>query len=824
MLTTLAACTLSTEDWVKSEENKGYGELETISNEYMKLEYQYKSDTRSLTDSIQQYIINVEADSIIYFMDNLPQEWVPKAGKCVVANCCELFPMGLVGRVLSVERREGMYKVVTTPAELDDAFEDFNLDLDTKIFTDNTDVETIDSASALIDDAARAKAMSLKKVKKRPSRRRITHRKGADGKEEIVNTDWTMYDLMTGKTKLESRGSLEDDYDKDVDETKSETTELKIFEVKGGSWARNLNATLGNILNQTSVGCYCITDTKIHKIVNLKQKREFTDMTVAKGWKTNLIIGYDFPSRGNDAGAETEAKILAQMHKFEQKNPTIYATLAKDEVGKMEKIQNLSIVAEIPLPLPFGIVIQLKPILEPYFGMIGTGSMTLWSSKDRTITDIVDGKKVRDENTTMTPPSNDFSVTLGGKASIDIGAELFIGVGKRIGLDKAAGVGVYANYRIVPEFNAQFIISNNSRINDASNVISINGKGTIGGKVIAGDWVDVSFLEHEWKLKPTWEKSFFPRIDFNDTGHKQVRMVAGKDNNGDYYDVTMTYKFTDLGIHSTTNWTARTRPYMCIYNKQVTGEPDELLEPWRAVNKLEKNTDYTFQYRYYLNSSSSNGFMAVPAFKDPAGELVIYNENSRFIDAEALMPMIEFFDDYNPEYSWYDIAYQTWGDELSEDDEEYEEYLYDFTNTYYLYEVCLPFKLYNASSISDYWEDWGIEYTTSSNLDAPYGKKISLKKAIKKSGTYAPRIKILSTIDANKKSASVRLTPYYISKSDHQKYYLTNYTQSLPYMKTPYCDYKKGPGKYVSDLVELKRPCDDSYDWESKVNFVTIKP
>ena len=101
LLLIMMGCTLSMEEWADTEEEKGYNEVQTVKNDFFTMEYEYKKTTRSLTDSIQKYIVQVEADSIIWFMDNLPSEWRPKTGGYVVANCCELFPMGLMAEILS---------------------------------------------------------------------------------------------------------------------------------------------------------------------------------------------------------------------------------------------------------------------------------------------------------------------------------------------------------------------------------------------------------------------------------------------------------------------------------------------------------------------------------------------------------------------------------------------------------------------------------------------------------------------------------------------------------------------------------------------------
>jgi hypothetical protein len=101
--------------------------------------------TRSLTDDIQKYIAQVEDDSIIYFMDNTPSEWLPKTGGQVVSNCCENFPMGLMGHVLSVEKTGGFIKVVTTEAEIEDCYEEFDLDFDSDIFTSKPEEQEADT-------------------------------------------------------------------------------------------------------------------------------------------------------------------------------------------------------------------------------------------------------------------------------------------------------------------------------------------------------------------------------------------------------------------------------------------------------------------------------------------------------------------------------------------------------------------------------------------------------------------------------------------------------------------------------------------------------
>ena len=192
VLHSLVACTLSMDEWIESDENKGYTDIATEKNDFYSLSYQYKDHTRSLTDKIRDYIVNVEADSVIYFLDNTPDEWMPQVGGCVVCNCCETFPMGLIARVLSVEKVNGMYKVVTTETEIEDAFEDFDLDMDMDILSDNGENDNI--TRAINSNARRMR-----------------------GEPDSVSIDWTMYNMITKGYKIKNINgvatrALEDEY------------------------------------------------------------------------------------------------------------------------------------------------------------------------------------------------------------------------------------------------------------------------------------------------------------------------------------------------------------------------------------------------------------------------------------------------------------------------------------------------------------------------------------------------------------------------------------------------------------------------------------
>ena len=128
-----ASCTLSMEEYVVPEEEKGFDEAETVENEFGTMTYQYKEGVRSITENIQEYIIEVEDDSIIYFMENTPEEWLPRVGDKLAAMCLPVIPFGLNHRVINVQNIGGMYKVTCTQIGRDDIYENLVIDLNYEV-------------------------------------------------------------------------------------------------------------------------------------------------------------------------------------------------------------------------------------------------------------------------------------------------------------------------------------------------------------------------------------------------------------------------------------------------------------------------------------------------------------------------------------------------------------------------------------------------------------------------------------------------------------------------------------------------------------------
>lgn len=129
----LGSCTLSMEEWAVPEEEKGFDEPETVDFEYGTMTYQYKEGVRSITENVQKYIIRYEYEgdnTIVYFMDNTPKDWLPQTGNLVSAMCTPTLPFGLNHRVTDVKNIGGMYRVECEPATREEVYEDLVFQFD----------------------------------------------------------------------------------------------------------------------------------------------------------------------------------------------------------------------------------------------------------------------------------------------------------------------------------------------------------------------------------------------------------------------------------------------------------------------------------------------------------------------------------------------------------------------------------------------------------------------------------------------------------------------------------------------------------------------
>ncbi|MCQ2220358.1 MAG: hypothetical protein MJZ12_03130 [Prevotella sp.] len=130
ILFSLFSCTLNMEEYIVPEEEKGFDKPVVEETEMGTIKYQFQDNVQVLTERVQKYIADVREDSIIYFMDNLPDEWMPQVGNCLFGKITRMLPYGMSAKVLAVSREGGLIKVVTTNVPDTEVFKQKIVDID----------------------------------------------------------------------------------------------------------------------------------------------------------------------------------------------------------------------------------------------------------------------------------------------------------------------------------------------------------------------------------------------------------------------------------------------------------------------------------------------------------------------------------------------------------------------------------------------------------------------------------------------------------------------------------------------------------------------
>lgn len=106
---------------------EGFDIPKTENTEQYEITYQYKDNVIVLDERTSDYIERIVADTIIYFSSQLPEKLVPEINDVISSRVYPNLPYGLGNRVLSFEKELNSYKCITTPASLDDIFEELDI-------------------------------------------------------------------------------------------------------------------------------------------------------------------------------------------------------------------------------------------------------------------------------------------------------------------------------------------------------------------------------------------------------------------------------------------------------------------------------------------------------------------------------------------------------------------------------------------------------------------------------------------------------------------------------------------------------------------------
>lgn len=105
----------------------GVGSSFTEQTDEYSVTYQYRDNVTVFPDSLHSFILGTEEDSILYLSGDMPGNYIPEVGDVWSARSSDKLPYGLAATILSVEKTDDGYKVVTTFAPLDEIFSELKI-------------------------------------------------------------------------------------------------------------------------------------------------------------------------------------------------------------------------------------------------------------------------------------------------------------------------------------------------------------------------------------------------------------------------------------------------------------------------------------------------------------------------------------------------------------------------------------------------------------------------------------------------------------------------------------------------------------------------
>lgn len=585
----LSACTLSMEDYTIPEEERGFDEPIVVENEFGTVSYQFNQGVQSLTPNIQKdYVVTVEDDSVLYFMDNTPEKYLPKVGGLIAATCTHKIPLGLEARVLSVTPQNGMYRVVTTRASVDEIYQDLEVKLEMDYEVPNRPLyDSIELAQKGIDI------------------------------EDLAQVDMTLIDEYYGEPDQSDikprqirrhRTRAESDGDSEGKKTDKDTTITHVFDFElpiGSSGKTTFKGKL--TLSHNTVEHYYYESSK-----KKDYRKEYTDD--ASSTKIGVRLGVEQMLAGKvHDGDQLVGKNIREVY---QKFSNIISR--NDETQKKNMFQKAIEVASIKVPIPgttfyfvagFNASVSLKG--EAY----GELEATIYHKQTRVGYIYNKGEKTKinqileNGRTAITKAAVGGNITVEGNVSAGLGVEHASGVGATVNLGLTAGL----NYN----FDLGYKGNGVSHCTEATSVltayIDVNIYAELyfspAGIKLFGAKKDI------WKKRLYhWDSHFIPVINRKASGfYREIIHPAPGTNLWQY---TVHYCFKSIWpLDGVFGHQKQTFPMLRVYYNSLEGEYRDFIPegPEVAINTED---DYTFVFNQNDISSGVKKIICVPCIYD----------------------------------------------------------------------------------------------------------------------------------------------------------------------------------------------------------------
>ena len=566
----LSGCNLYLEEEEPvAEELKGYDKAEHLVNDTVDVTYQFQPNTRSITGSILDYLVRVEADTILYFLDNTPIDYLPVTGGYVFAEISDKLPWGLMSYVEWAGYDNGFYKVVTTfnGVALNDVFQVFEMEVNKPL--DYSKGSTVPLPDSLYnpDDYVPVTYNPDADILE-PVDEEYTLVQDENGHEDYIPA-WAANapkraedkDDPTGDEDTESKNNLCFFFDSRNITDDAETLEKFCTITKCPLWLSKVlginkgksKVVLGNKFNDKvsfMKGWYWAISLKreskeiIHSKISLSNK-------IIEWWKDNTVTWTFIGEAGY--GADLKAKV------FEVNKPYDISKKAKEIISKLSKKErrdgnaNVDMVVEpseglqVPIWGPVYLVFRTSLTFDFTFNLCGQFGFTSTETSRQGFS-YENGKKneIKEESSSMS-----------GHAAImgnaELKGEFFIGGG--LGIGKA---GVSCDFTVGPTFTAGInasvgvdFLSDDPWQLDLANKTKLEGYitcaivGHLKAHALFKEVLDIPIKFKEWDIKRT-EWRIYPKIDSKSI--KVTKTTDDWDFSDGKQDFKMQYKYDGVGL------------------------------------------------------------------------------------------------------------------------------------------------------------------------------------------------------------------------------------------------------------------------------------
>ena len=605
LLAMLTGCTLyMDEEEQVPEEQRGFEEPVHVQNDTVDVTYQFNEGTRVLTAHVQEYLVRVEADSILYFMDNTPQDYLPYAGGYVFSDCTDKLPWGLMHYVEQAGYVDGFYRVVCRDAAIKEVFKKFQLNIDRVVdYSKGRIVSMPDSMGSLLSDTV--------------------------PEFETAPVNYTEYDDEGNEIGVPSLGRWstrsDDDDDSDGNKDRSETSTFEFgFDsrnIVGGAgpegficqamygrvpnWLKGGMHFRGKKKNKFTVGG---KDVGLESYKNLYWALKYTYTNTET---THVCIDSDrdfFEYYVDDETSHTfsvEAGYCAGVEGQWKPGRAVFEKIPKSK--QTELLQTID-GPEIAIPLwgPVSLIINSSFDFDFHIAACGKFSYTRTTKKRKGMC-YKDGSMERTDKLLESSSSNKVDFEVCGEAKAEISAHIGVGirVGKGITLDGTFGGYVTAGVEVQASASLNDLIDNGGEKQPVSDRNFFHAYVKAGLELgLKVSFIGKSLYDQKYpvgKVLTLAEYKTCPYPEINYKGMK-VTNLSGDDNSDfDFSDADFQLKmqYKKLGLlYSALGW--KFSPYIDLIDTDTRKSVGTFLptDANTSMWPLQKDVNYVYVYDF----------------------------------------------------------------------------------------------------------------------------------------------------------------------------------------------------------------------------------